>query len=325
MTDGVLLSYYIYHWILNVEYLEKGENMIVKYADIFGNRMAYRIYGAGKVDIVLMTGLGGCIGEYEKLAQRLAKKHTVLCYERFGCGSSEETRRERTPVNIARECAELLKYTAHEKKIILVAHSQGGLYADQYARLYPDQVEKVILLDPLSPEDDLFGKRLTAEEYRKSGVDKTKGLRINLLLLRLGMGGLVRRMMKNAPPFYYYNNFEPDETDYILKNMTRKATYRTALKEYEMAHAKEYLQGLRTDTGFPNVPLYLITHSSDIAIEEIMTFGNADRETAVKVEELWQEVMKAYLTLSGQSRHFCAKNSSHAIHLTDIDLVAELL
>ena len=231
--------------------------MVVKYADIFGNRMAYRIYGAGKVDIVLMTGLGGCIGEYEKLAQHLAKKHTVLCYERFGCGSSEETRLERTPVNIARECAELLKYAAHEKKIILVAHSQGGLYADQYARLYPDQVEKVSLLDPLSPEDDLFGKRLTAEEYRKSGVDKTKGL--------------------------------------------------------------------RTDSGFPDIPLYLVTHSSDIVVEEIMTFGNADRETAVKVEALWQEVMKGYLMLSGQSRYFCAKNSSHAIHLTDIDLVAELL
>lgn len=147
-----------------------------------------------------------------------------------------------------------------------MAHSQGGLYANQYVRLYPDQVGKVLLLDPLSPEDDLFQRKLTKEEYRKSGVDKTAGLRINLWLLRFGMGGLVKWMMSSAPPFYYYKDFTQEETDYIL-------------------------ECLRTKGDFPDIPLYLITHSSKIAVEEIMTFGNVDRETAEKVEALWQELI----------------------------------
>jgi pimeloyl-ACP methyl ester carboxylesterase len=299
--------------------------MILQYAKVFGRNMAYRIYGEGPVDVVLMTGLGSCIGEYEQLAQYLSKRHTVLCYERFGCGSSEETERERTPVNIAAECAELLKWVAHQEKIILVAHSQGGLYANQYVRLYPDQVGKMLLLDPLSPEDDLFQRKLTKEEYRKSGVDKTAGLRINLWLLRFGMGGLVKRMMSSAPPFYYYKDFTQDETDYILECLTRKKVYHTALKEYEMSHARENLECLRTKGDFPDIPLYLITHSSKIAVEEIMTFGNADRETAEKVETLWQELMKRYLGLSGQSSYLCAENSSHAIHLTDMELIGKIV
>ena len=48
-------------------------------------------------------------------------------------------------------------------------------------------------------------------------MDRTAGLRLNLWLLRLGMGGLVKRMMSSAPPFYYYNDFTQEETDYILE------------------------------------------------------------------------------------------------------------
>lgn len=336
MTVIVLLSYYIAIQILNVEYYkghyhasmliyEEEKNMILQYAKVFGKNMAYRIYGEGSVDVVLMTGLGSCIGEYEQLAQHLSKRHTVLCYERFGYGGSETTERERTPANIAAECAELLKRIAHQEKIILVAHSQGGLYANQYVRFYPDQVAKMILLDPLSPENELFQKKLTKEEYRKSGVDKTAGLRLNLWLLRMGMGGLVKRMMSSAPPFYYYNDFTQEETDYILECLTSKTVYHTALKEYKMAHVREHLENLRSKGDFPDIPLCLITHSSKIAVEEIMKFGNADMGTAEKVEALWQELMGRYLKLSGQSSYLCSENSSHAIHLTDWEMIGRIV
>ncbi len=52
---------------------------------------------------------------------------------------------------------------------------------------------RLILLAPLSPEDYRFYTELTEEEFQKSGVDKSKGLELNLKLTRLHLGWLVKK------------------------------------------------------------------------------------------------------------------------------------
>ena len=179
--------------------------MKMKKAQISTAVLAYQIYGNGKVDLVIEMGLGAVAAEWQPVAKCLAGKHTVLLYERAGYGESGSSELTRTPENIAKELYELLQTLDCEKQIILLAHSQGGLYAQQFVRSYPTFVKKLILLDPLSAKDSSFKQKLTAEEFRKSGVDKTAGLKINLLLARLHFGWLIRSMMKKAPPFYYFD------------------------------------------------------------------------------------------------------------------------
>lgn len=201
-------------------------------ATVGNGKLAYHVFGAGKIDLVIEMGLGAVMGEWWQLAQRLSENHTVLLYERAGYGSSEPSPAERIPKNIARELHELLEALGHESKVTLLAHSQGGLYAQQFARSYPELVERLVLLDPLSPRDNEFRVRLTRSEFQKSGVDKTGGLRLNLLLARLHLGWLLRRIMRTAPPFYYYDGFSEEETKYILAAISRPQTYETALREY---------------------------------------------------------------------------------------------
>ena len=50
-------------------------------------------------------------------------------------------------------------------QITILAHSQGGLYAQQFARLYPEMVEKLVLLDLLSANDNRFKSELSKREY----------------------------------------------------------------------------------------------------------------------------------------------------------------
>ncbi len=49
--------------------------------------------------------------------------------------------------------------------------------------------------------------------------------------------------------------------------------------------------------------------------------GNLDTQTAQKIEYLWQDIMKNYLTLSSCTEHITATNSGHYIHLTDFNLL----
>lgn len=287
--------------------------------------LAYAIFGNGKIDMVIEMGLGAVMGEWWNLARRLSAHHTVLLYERAGYGSSQPSTLKRTPENIASELYVLLNQLGCEEQIMLLAHSQGGLYAQKFARMYPSLIRKLILLDPLSPEDNRFRTELSEAEYKKSGVDKTAGLKLNLFLARMHLGWVIRKIMSTAPPFYYCNNFSEEQKEYILNAISKPEIYRTALEEYREAHNPESLAGLAEAEGFPDIPVVLFTHDSKIEEQEISSFGGATKEEAQKIERLWQELMCKYLTFTEQSVHIRAVNSSHYIHLTDFALVNSLL
>ena len=287
--------------------------------------LAYEKYGDGEVNLVIEMGLGASMAEWRQLAKKLAGRYTVLLYQRAGYGASSTSTPERTPENIAAELYLLLRQVGHARKVTVLAHSQGGLYAWKFAKMCPDLVEKLVLLDPLSPEDYRFRMELTEEEFRKSGVDKTAGLRLNLRLTKLHLGWLVRRTMRTAPPFYYCNGFSKAETAEILSGIGKPQTYQTALAEYAAAHDMKQLVGLLDKESMLNIPVILVTHNSDIAEKEIREFGGASETQANKIEALWQEVMQAYLPCTPGGTLIPAENSSHYIHLTDPELVCGLL
>lgn len=286
-------------------------------------KINYKRYGKDHVDIIIELGLGACLGEWMHLAEALSVNHGVLLYERAGINHSEASGRNRTPLHIAQELHDLLQDIPHEDKLILIAHSQGGLYAQQFARLYPELMKGILLLDPLSAKDDLFKELLTEKEYKKSGVDKSSNLLIMHKLAKLHMGFLTRKLMKKAPPFYYYDKFSEEAANDILNAVVNPVHCLTAWKEYMEAHTNSNIEYLKEKGDFPDIPLVLITHSSQTAIDENMKFGNNTREFAEKVEEIWQSLMKEYLAFSNNSLWMQAGISSHFIHLTESQLLFE--
>lgn len=88
---------------------------------------------------------------------------------------------------------------------------------------------------------------------------------------------------------------------------------------------EENISQLKEKGDFPDILLLLITHSSELAIEESMKFGNNTKEFATKVEDMWQDIMKEYLTFSSKSTWIQADKSSHFIHLTQSELLHEAI
>ena len=103
-------------------------------------QLAYALYGDGEVGVVVEMGLGASMAEWRQLAKRLSGQRTVLLYQRAGYGSSSVSTLERTPGNIAMELRQLLEQIPREEKVILLAHSQGGLYAWKFAKMYPELI-----------------------------------------------------------------------------------------------------------------------------------------------------------------------------------------
>lgn len=280
----------------------------------------FKVIGTTPIKFVIEMGLGVCIEEWYTLAQKLQDMGSVLLYERAGIGRSTESQYTRTPKVIAKELHDLMLYVKCEEKIILIAHSQGGLYAQQYIRLFPEEVEGIMLIEPLSVRDYIFKEQLTEKEYAQSGIDKSRNLLIFEKLSRLRLGWIVKKMMNNAPPLYYAK-FPEKDMEIILDSYTNITHLRTSYQEYYNAHVMDNISELMDKNDFPDIPLTLITHSSEIAIEESIKFGNNSRDFAIKIENMWQDVMKDYLCFSKKARHVQAEHSGHYIHLTEPELI----
>lgn len=282
--------------------------------------LSYKVFGKGKVNLVIEIALGATAGEWWHIAEHLSKKYTVLLYER-----SKNSKSERTPENIANELFELLHAIPCEDGIIFIAHSQGGLYAQQFARLYPQMVNGMVFIDPLSANDNRYKEVFTPDEQKKCGFNKTANLVIMKRLANWHLGFLIKALMKKAPPFYYYKDFSQEATDYILSTITAPSLYTSALEEYRLSHMEQYTLPLTKKLDFPDIPLVLITHTSAFSIKETMEFGRTNLEFATKVEYLWQSLMKEYLSFSRVNQFVQAKNSGHFIHLTEPELIDESL
>jgi pimeloyl-ACP methyl ester carboxylesterase len=289
--------------------------------EIEGQNISYCIFGGGDIDLVIEMGLGAVAGEWWHIAGQLSKQFTVLLYER-----GRNISRARSPKNIAEELHALLMELSCKNKITFLAHSQGGLYVQQFARMYPDMIRGIVFIDPLSANDNTYRSVfLTAEEQKKSGFNKSESFVIMKKMASWHLGSLIKLIMRKAPPFYYYDHFSPEAKKYILNELTKAELHDTALEEYRLAHEEKEICQLKEKGDFPQIPIVLITHGSEFEIKEIMEFGRTTKEFAVKVEELWQSLMQEYLTFSEQSVLLRADNSGHYIHLTDFDVIMQAL
>lgn len=299
----------------------------MNYCDIGSAKIAYEIYGQGEKILVVDTCLGSCSAEWWHIAEALGHKFRVLVYDRAGYGRSSVSTIGRTPRSIAGELDKLLCTLEIEENIVIIGHSQGGLYAVEYAIMNPGKVNGLILLDPATPFDHEFKEKLTAGEYKRSGVDKTITYKLGNIMMSLGLGFVFKPLLKKSPPFYYHE-FSSEAKAYLLRALCKKDTYRTALAEYEATHngrdTLDITQAIEKST-LRNMPIKLVTHSSDFYIKELEHFGNMGTQTAQKIESLWQDIMKRYLALSSNTEHITSPNSGHFIHLTDFEILINII
>jgi pimeloyl-ACP methyl ester carboxylesterase len=280
-------------------------------------KLAYRIFGSGPIGIVVEPGLNASSAEWWHIAERLSQFTAVLVYDRAGYGKSSPSRLERTPRHVATELHELLSGLNMADKLVLIGHSIGGLYVQQFARLHPEKVKGLILLDPMSANHYRLPELLSKEEFDKSGMNKLTALKLAELLTRFRLGLLFRRFLRQAPPFTHYRDFTKEAERYILRGLVRYNQNRIAVKEYELSQNEDHVKHLTEKHHFPVIPISLITHTSDIVIDEMMRYEELGRVGAQNVEKVWRYLMKEYLSFSDYSQYIEAVNSGHYIHLTE--------
>lgn len=109
--------------------------------------------GAGPV-IVLINGSGGPLEAWYKLYPRIAQLGSrVLAYDRPGVGGSAKPTVPQTAAAAVALLRGLLGALGLPGPYLLLGHSFGGLHANLFARLHPEEVSGVVLLEATAPSD----------------------------------------------------------------------------------------------------------------------------------------------------------------------------
>jgi len=102
--------------------------------------------------VVLENGLAAPLKTWEKIIPQISKKATVFAYNRPGYGESDKPQTPRDAQNVTAELREILAGVGLKPPYIMAGFSLGGLYAQYFARRYPEEIKALLLIDSTHPK-----------------------------------------------------------------------------------------------------------------------------------------------------------------------------
>jgi pimeloyl-ACP methyl ester carboxylesterase len=285
-------------------------------------KLDYKVMGQGNPVIVLESGLGGHYHDWHLVVDAIESETTLIAYNRAGCSDSTSSNTSRTTGQIAKELNSMLKEIGVKNEIILVGHSFGGLCVQHYARLYPDEVKAVVLIDSTS-----------------ANFNNLYSLDLPVLFSHIAIGKLVENWnnLSKKTVNELHNLMNPvlsDEQQKLPKELheaivefsTNPVTYKTMASEIENWGLSS--EQINTSAHFPDIPLYVIARDSEVSVKFYTDRGIPESE-AMSYEDIWRKLQVEHSLLSKKGKLVIAEGSDHIIQLEKpkvvIDCIKELL
>jgi pimeloyl-ACP methyl ester carboxylesterase len=282
-----------------------------------GDKNVYvKIDGLGDPPVVIETGLGGLSVEWSEIQSEIANHTTVITYDRAGYGESPKGQLPRTSRQISIELFDMLSNTEVPGPYIFVGHSSGGLYLQNFVKMFPREAAGLILVDSITTNYKQLAE-LDAPTYQERAS------------LDLGMNNIKKLLELEDEQFEGYTssvvndlfrNFPKIIADQMIIYQSDKKFYETIIDEYNSLY--DSCEIVKSIPDFPNIPLLILNRDYEIMIEFSKQIGITEDE-ARAVEELWLRLNKELTGLSNQSEFKIVKGSSHFIHLTRPDAIIQ--
>ena len=110
------------------------------------------VSGSGRPVVVFQSGLGDGLGVWSAVQGRLPANMSAMAFSRPGYGRSAGHDGDHSPCAAATELRAQLRRSGLAPPYVLVGHSLGGLYQYAYAKLYPNDVAGIVLVEPTHPQ-----------------------------------------------------------------------------------------------------------------------------------------------------------------------------
>lgn len=119
-----------------------------------GRSLEFVVRGSGSPVVVFDSALGVGIESWNKVLPEVSTFTTAFAYNRRGYGRSGGLGGTRAGRASIEDLRRLLRARGLAPPYVLVGHSFGGLYSNLYARMYPQDVAGVVLIESAHPDQD---------------------------------------------------------------------------------------------------------------------------------------------------------------------------
>ena len=102
--------------------------------------------------VILESGAFGSAADWDLLLDDLAKGGRVCAYDRAGIGRSPPRTGGPGVAAIALELKDLLDQLGENRPVILVGHSNGALYIETFAAMWPDRVAGLVYVNGVNSD-----------------------------------------------------------------------------------------------------------------------------------------------------------------------------
>ena len=146
------------------------------FAYVNGIKLCYDIHGKGN-SVILIHGFSDRKEHWRAQVGELSKFFKIIRLDNRGAGKSDRPEGEYSMKVYASDVAGLMDFLGIEKAHI-IGHSMGGMIAQNFTLIYPNRINKLVLINTLAgmalpgvPTDRAF------EIYRESAIEDVKALR----------------------------------------------------------------------------------------------------------------------------------------------------
>src|SRR5687768_10550964 len=115
------------------------------YFNVGDAKIYYEVYGKGKPIVMLHGGVYGYIDEFAPFISKLAENFQVICIATRGHGKSEVGKQPYTYQQRADDANKVIRSITKDS-VTVIGFSDGGFSGFKLAALYPELVNKLIVM-----------------------------------------------------------------------------------------------------------------------------------------------------------------------------------
>lgn len=273
--------------------------------------------GSGSPTVIFEAGGGDDSSSFRAVQPGLSGFTRICAYDRAGVGFSDPSPWPSTAVNSVADLHRLVQAISPGRSVILVGHSNGGLYVPLYAATYPKDVAGMVLIDPFTVGADrraaaLLTRRQRDEWYASDNRDIADARKC----VELAKAGALSRPEARMSSCLD-NPASPDRARHKVLNeqLARSSEQEVLLSamidtypapDHGMSPAELALKTANPDFG--NMPLIVLTAGKD---EQTAL----PKQTRAAIAKAWKENNDELAARSRRGRNRVVPNAHHYIQI----------
>ncbi|MFA9457263.1 alpha/beta fold hydrolase [Halalkalibacter sp. AB-rgal2] len=269
--------------------------------NVEGRRVLLDRLGSGSPTVVFIPAAGMIGLDYLNIHQKISQCATSVIYDRSGTGWSDYVKLPRSALEVTDELRNVLNTAGVPAPYLFVGHSLGGIYAQQYAQRFPDEVAGMILLEP--PHEDFLTN--TPKFKKRYLLQQCFTILRALLTYKKSFRILFNQMFASWP-----DEIRESLIDYHLKTLSKTLTERKNLNS-------ELYEEIHKGGNLPDIPLIVFTA---MGIDPFMTPITSEsflRDTLDPFNNIKHTVYTKLANSVPRGEHRILNNAGHTTIHTD--------